>query len=177
MSADADLTNEATRLARASVRSRAQRKQRVAETIAAVTANDATLDPADRQQKNGRSAFAKHGQKARLLTFADLDKRTGAALRASELIDAVVADLGGIDRLAVAEQQIVQRASLLGVMAEDLEAKWLLGESIDATVLCTLANAQRRLFEAIGLQRRQRDVPSLADYLRETAETSEAEAS
>src|SRR5665811_841709 len=87
-----------------------------------------------------------YGTKVRLLTLADLDGRTHAAKRARELIDAIHADLGGVDQLATGEQQIVQRASLLGCMAEDLEAKWLTGVSIDPAMLATLANAQRRLF-------------------------------
>ena len=106
------------------------------------------------------------GKKVRLLTLSDLDLRTTAARRAHELIDSVHADLGGVDHLATGEQQLVQRACMIATMAEDIEAKWLLGESIDAAMLCTLSNAQRRLFETIGF-RRARDVsPDLQTYLR-----------
>jgi hypothetical protein len=115
-----------------------------------------------------------YGTKVRLLTLADLDGRTHAAKRARELIDAIHADLGGVDQLATGEQQIVQRASLLGCMAEDLEAKWLTGVSIDPAMLATLANAQRRLFESLGLQRRARDTtPTLAQYLARKSEAAE----
>ena len=88
----------------------------------------------------------RHGPKFRLLTLAELDKRTSAARRAHDLIDSVTADLGGPDRLATGERQIVQRAAMIGTMAEDIEARWLLGEPVDATVLCTFANAQRKRF-------------------------------
>jgi hypothetical protein len=48
-----------------------------------------------------------------------------------------------------------------------LEARWLSGEEIDPTIYCTLANAQKRLLELVGLRRLPRDVtPSLTDYLR-----------
>jgi hypothetical protein len=63
--------------------------------------------------------------KVRLFTLSDLDKRTSAARRARELIDAIHSDLGGEDRLATGERQIIQRAALLGSLAEDLEARWL----------------------------------------------------
>ena len=82
------------------------------------------------------------------------------------LIEAIHADLGGVDRLATGERQIVQRAALLGTMAEDAEARWLAGQPIDPNVLCVLANAQRRLFETLGLSRRSKDVtPSVAQYI------------
>jgi hypothetical protein len=111
-----------------------------------------------------------HAPKVRLLTLGDLDKRTNAAKRARDLIERVAGDLGGQDQISVAESQIVQRAVLLGCMAEDLEAKWLSGEDVDASVLATIANAQRRLFESVGLKRRPRDVtPRLSDYLADRA--------
>lgn len=108
----------------------------------------------------------KSGAKVRLLTLADLDRRTSSAKRAHDLIDAIHGDLGGLDRLATGERQIVQRSALIGAMAEDIEARWLLGEAVDPTVLCTLANAQRRLFETLGLSRRPMEVtPSVGAYL------------
>jgi hypothetical protein len=83
----------------------------------------------------------------RLLTLADLDKRTTAAKRARDLIRKVHGDLGGTEHLATGEKQVVQRAVLLGVMAEDIGSRWLLGEAVDPTVLATIANAQRRLLD------------------------------
>lgn len=110
------------------------------------------------------------GAKVRLLTLADLDKRTTAAKRAREIIDALRSDLGGADQLATGEAQLIQHAGMLGTMAEDIEARWLSGQPVDPTVLCTLANAQRRLFETVGLRRRPRDcTPSVADYVASLA--------
>jgi hypothetical protein len=102
--------------------------------------------------------------KVKLLTLADLDHRTTAARRAHDLIDSIHSDLGGVAHLATGEQQIVQRAALIGTMAEDVEARWLAGQSIDPNILCVLANAQRRLFETLGLSRRSKDV-TLSEYL------------
>jgi hypothetical protein len=123
----------------------------------------APVDPrSDRDAPGCRAA----NPKARLLTLADLDKRTTAARRARDLISSVTTDLGGIENLATAEKQIVQRAALLGVMAEDVESRWLLGEAVDPIILATLANAQRRLFESVGLKRRPSDLTSLGQILR-----------
>ena len=64
---------------------------------------------------------------------------------------------------------------MIGAMAEDVEARWLMGHAVDFTVLCTLANAQRRLFEAIGLKRRSRNItPDLRDYIAAKANVEEA---
>jgi hypothetical protein len=79
------------------------------------------------------------------------------------LIASVEADLGGGDQLSTGERQIVQRAALTGALAEDLEARWLAGEEIDPALYATLGNAQRRLFEALGLSRRPRDVSARRD--------------
>lgn len=104
--------------------------------------------------------------KVRPFLLSDIDKRTAAARRARELIDAIQTDLGGVDRLAIAEQQLIQRAVIIATIAEDLEAKWLSGEPIDTAMLCTLGNAQRRLLEAVGLRQIPRNVtPELRDYL------------
>jgi hypothetical protein len=46
------------------------------------------------------------GPEAKLLTLADLDRRTNAARRAHEVIDRIHSDLGGIDRLATGERQV-----------------------------------------------------------------------
>jgi hypothetical protein len=68
----------------------------------------------------------------------------------------------------------VQRAALLGTLAEDLETRWLLGEAIDCGTLCAVGNAQRRLLEAVGIKRLPRDVtPRLSTYLANANEEVE----
>ena len=87
----------------------------------------------------------KAGDKVRLLSLHDLDRRTAAYRRTVDLIEAIENDAGGHDRLSTGERQIIQRIALT----------------------CTLANAQKRLLETVGLRRVPRDVtPSLAEYLR-----------
>lgn len=104
-------------------------------------------------------------EKVRLLTLADLDGRTKSAKLTRDLIEAVQDDLGGADRLTVAQRQLVQRVAILGALAEDAEAKWLQTGEIDLAAYNATANTQRRLLATLGIQRTVRDVPSLRDYL------------
>jgi hypothetical protein len=91
--------------------------------------------------------------KGRLLSLANIDGRTRAAQSLNAKISAIETDLGGADRLAARERQMVRRAALAGVMAEDLGARWLLGEPVDPALYATLANAERALLETIGITR------------------------
>jgi hypothetical protein len=96
--------------------------------------------------------------KVRLLTLDHLDRRTGAYKKASDLIGSIESDLGGSEVLSIGERQLAQRAGVLGALLEDMETRWLGGEPIDPGSYCTVINAQRRLFETIGLKRNPRDV-------------------
>ena len=110
----------------------------------------------------------------RLLSLEDLDRRTASYRKTAELIDRVEADLGGADRLSTAEQQIVRHAALTGAMLEDLGTRWLNGEPIDPALFATLSNSERRLYEAVGFRRRDRDVtPDPLEYARAHSEAAE----
>jgi hypothetical protein len=113
--------------------------------------------PSDAAEK-GNGRLPKGAGKVRLLTLADLDSRTRAAKHALELRDGFLSDLGGADYASTAKRELAQRASILGAMLEDQEARWLRGDGTDLAEYCTLVNAQRRVLSDIGLERRQRDV-------------------
>ena len=115
------------------------------------------------RQRKGR-------QLVRLKTLDALDGRTLAAQRAIALVAALKNDLGGPDNITVAESQVVQHAGVLGAVIEHQEALWLAGDEVDETALLAAVNCQRRLLEAVGLQRRARDVtPNIAAYSRDRA--------
>lgn len=106
------------------------------------------------------------GGKVRLLTLSDLDRRTAAFRNVSALIDSIKTDVAGSRDLTTGEQQIVQRVAVLGAVLEDMESRWLAGEALDAASYCTVINAQRRLLETIGTDRKAKDVTSsLQTYL------------
>ena len=104
--------------------------------------------------------------KARLLTLSDLDKRTKAAQRALDLHERLVAERGGSEVLSVLRYQMTQSVAVLCAMIEDLQAKWISGQSIDPATIATLLNARRREAELIGIDPAPRDItPALCDYL------------
>lgn len=122
------------------------------------------------QSESEAPAAQKGGGKVRLLTLDDIDRRTTAYQRTRELIAAIESDLGGVEQLSTAEQQIGKRAAITSSMLDDLGAKWLQGEPVDPSLWATLSNAERRLYETIGLRKRPRDVtPDLHSYVARRA--------
>ena len=108
----------------------------------------------------------------RLLTLESIDRRTAAYRETAQLIAEIQSDLGGAENISAAEKQMIQHASVLGAIANDMETKYLLGRPIDLVVLCRVLNAQRRAFDAIGYKRRQRDVtPTLESFLGKLKES------
>jgi hypothetical protein len=98
------------------------------------------------------------GPKHRLRSLADLDGRTAAAKAARATVRALEADLGGADRLSVAERELIQRAALASAMLQDMETAWLSGRGLDVAAYTTLSNTQSRILKMLGLERRSRDV-------------------
>jgi len=96
-----------------------------------------------------------------------VDGRTSVARHYGQAVDDLAADLGGADAVTAAERELVRRAAGLSVLATRAAAALLNGEAIDVSELVSVANAQRRLLVTLGLERRQRDVPDLHDYLRQ----------
>jgi hypothetical protein len=100
-----------------------------------------------------------------------IDGRSAWTRRAASLIRAHLSDLGGLDNCSTAKRSIIRRASVLTVELERMEHQFALDEQasaddLDAYQRC--ANSLRRLLEAVGLQRRAREIgPSLSDILRE----------
>ena len=70
-------------------------------------------------------------------------------------------DLGGVDNCSAAERSLVRRAAALSVELERLEVKFATaGEAsiADLEAYGRASNTLRRLLEAVGLQRRPRDM-------------------
>jgi hypothetical protein len=90
-----------------------------------------------------------------------VDGRGAWIRRAKDLIAEHVADLGGVDNTSAAERSLVRRASVVTVELEFLEAKFAAaGQAAtnDLDLYLRASNNLRRLLEAIGLQRRMKDV-------------------
>jgi hypothetical protein len=101
-----------------------------------------------------------------------VDQRSPWVRRAKDIIAAHLSDLGGEVNTSAAERSIVRRASILTVELERLEAKFATAGEASTADLETYqrcANSLRRLLEAVGLQRRARDVTlSLGQILRQS---------
>jgi len=99
----------------------------------------------------------------------NVDGRTIWVRRFRDLIALHLSDLGGSDRASEAEKAIVRRIATLIVELERLEMCFAeAGQATDhqLELYQRTANTLRRLLEAVGLQRRPKDVtPTLDAYL------------
>jgi len=101
--------------------------------------------------------------------IAGVDQRSPWVRRCKDILREHVADLGGVDNCSAAERSIIRRAAVLTTELEQLETQFALAGQADAgqlEVYQRCANSLRRLLEAVGLQRRAKEVPSLSEYLR-----------
>jgi hypothetical protein len=106
---------------------------------------------------NGKTLFATGG-----------DMRGAWARRLRDLIGQHLSDLGGPDMASTAEASIIRRAATLTVELERLEAKFAeagQAEANDLDLYQRTAGNLRRLLEAVGIERRAREVPNLDDYI------------
>jgi hypothetical protein len=102
-----------------------------------------------------------------------IDNRNLWARRCKDLILAHVNDLGGLDNISEAEKSIVRRASVLVSQLEILEAKFARANgnasNKDLDIYQRMCGALRRLYDAIGMKRRPRDLgPSLGELMKQT---------
>jgi len=119
-----------------------------------------------RNQAQKDVANYRWGRTRNLLTLKGLGHRSPAYRATKQLIREIEADLGGAEHLTATERQMVQHGAVLGAIAQDYEARYLMGRQPDLTLLCRVLKAQRSCFDAIGYRRRQRDVtPTLEHFL------------
>jgi hypothetical protein len=79
------------------------------------------------------------------------------------LISQLERDLGG--DLSTAQRELVKRAAILSAIISDHEVRWLEDKPADLSVYGVLVDRQRRVLEALGLDRKPRDVsPTTFDY-------------
>jgi hypothetical protein len=101
-----------------------------------------------------------------------VDGRSPWVRRCKDVIAAHLSDLGGEDNTSAAERSIIRRAAVLTTELEQLEVKFALNEQASADDLNAYqrcANSLRRLLEAVGLQRRAKDIglPDPLEYARQ----------
>jgi hypothetical protein len=131
------------------------------ETVLESSADRPAVDrPKDRQRSRITNGSA---------LLPGVDGRSPWVRRCKDVIAAHLSDLGGEDNTSAAERSIIRRASVLTVELERLEAKFALADAAsdsDLDLYQRTAGNLRRLLEAVGLQRRPRNLtPNLKDYL------------
>ena len=134
------------------------------ETVLESSAGRPAVDrPKDRQRSRITNGSA---------LLPGVDGRSPWVRRCKDVIAAHLSDLGGEDNTSAAERSIIRRASVLTVELERLEARFALAEQAspeDLDLYQRAAGNLRRLLEAVGIQRRPRDVtpPNPLDYARD----------
>ena len=105
-------------------------------------------------------------------TLPGVDGRSTWVRRFRDLMALHLSDLGGEDHVSEAQRSIIRRTATLEVELERLELKFATADQakpVDASDLDLYqrtSNTMRRHLEALGLERRPRDVtPSLDAYV------------
>jgi hypothetical protein len=107
-----------------------------------------------------------------------VDQRSPWVRRCKDVIASHLSDLGGLDNTSAAERSIIRRASCLTVELERLEGRFAAANEAsdsDLDLYQRTAGNLRRLLEAVGLQRRSKEVGglTLADLMRLDLEDSD----
>ena len=122
---------------------------------------EAALNSPPDRRKVGRNPQRSRITNGGKLLPGIVDERSAWVRRCKDIISQHLIDLGGEDNCSSAERSLVRRASLMTVELERLEAKFAqAGQASerDLDLYIRAAGNLRRLLEAIGLQRRQREV-------------------
>ncbi|MFB6419903.1 hypothetical protein [Bradyrhizobium tunisiense] len=84
------------------------------------------------------------------LRLADLDGRTRGAKRANEVLETIISERGGRDRMNMVQLKSAEAYAVLTAMIEGIGAGWLVGQEVDANEYATLLNARRREQQVMG---------------------------
>jgi hypothetical protein len=114
------------------------------------------------RKASGRSGIT-NGSPLGLLRGVDMRSMVGR--RYKDLVRQIVVDQGGEARIAETRLQLIRRFAAGSCLAEALETRMANGEDIDVEQHCQLSSTLVRLSTRLGLDRHQREVPSLKDYL------------
>jgi hypothetical protein len=96
------------------------------------------------------------------------DRRTAISRRFRDILSAIVADLGGADRLSEGQRQLARRVALMSMQCENMEARSVGGAEIDLDMYGQLSDRIGRACQRLGLKRVPREiVPDLRTYIAE----------
>lgn len=97
--------------------------------------------------------------------LAKMDTRMALVREMRDRFEAFASDLGGADQLSYAQRSLVERGLWLEYWLADQERQLATGAEFDVGKWVQAANSLQGIYSKLGLERRARDVPSLATYL------------
>lgn len=85
------------------------------------------------------------------------------AMRARQLkanYDLIIADLGGIDNITLAQSEIARKCATMAVIAQEMEEGLVMDDKtkFDFDQYIIVARAQASLFRSLGVERKSRDI-------------------
>jgi hypothetical protein len=107
---------------------------------------------------NGRRVFACGG-----------DGRSAWTRRWKDIVELHVTDAGGLDNLSEARLSLIRRAATLELQLEQLECSMSEGKDVDIEFYGRVASHLRRILEAMGLDRRPRQIGDSLDDIVDRA--------
>ena len=130
------------------------------------------------RSSNTRERYRRSAVTNDTVLIAAVDQRSPWIRRCKDIIEAHLSDLGGEANTSAPERSIIRRAAVLTTELEVLEGRFATAgqaSAEDLDLYQRTAGNLRRLLEAIGLQRRPRDVGvTLEQYVQQSAEESAA---
>ncbi len=104
------------------------------------------------------------------LFLGKVDGRRPEARRYRDLLESIIGELGGPDKVSETQVQLARRAATMCVHGERIEAAFVQGEKIDTAEYCSFVNSMARIFVRLGLLPKTEDNsdgrPTLREYLR-----------
>ena len=99
--------------------------------------------------------------------LAKMDTRMALVRELRARLDALATDLGGMDALSYQERSLCERAIFVEYLLAKQERELIEGAEFDQGAWVQSVNALSGLFNRLGLQRRQQDVPSLQTWIQQ----------
>jgi hypothetical protein len=123
-----------------------------------------TIAPVEARLRKHRSALT-NGNRLFVLE-GNADGRSASYRRFKDVLEQILADLGGQDTLSEGQRQLCRRAATLSIMAESMECNAVGNKPFDVDLYGQLTDRLGRLFGRLGLERKSKDVtPDLRSYL------------
>ena len=89
----------------------------------------------------------------------------GSCKRLKDILDQIVADLGGADMISEGQRRLCRRAATLSIQAEAMECDAFGNQPFDIELYGQLCDRLGRYLQRFGLKRVARDTQNLRQYL------------